>query len=190
MPDHFHIPATIQNSGRHKRTMTMDESITVPVLDVGTKSGSLLSKHNGWITVEPEQKRSAAPETFQNSNPMQKNRLKPQWMRLNVNQSLDIERYKRCAIDLSSSCNGLNKSMQSITAKKNREVTSKVNLTKTLTASTERMKIRDMAIQRRGEHLELLKDFPTAGKSTANYGKHFAYLQGCLPGQSKLDSSN
>jgi len=32
---------------------------------------------------------------------MQRNRLKPTWMRPTVNQSLDIERYKKYAIDLS-----------------------------------------------------------------------------------------
>ena len=33
---------------------------------------------------------------------MQRNRLKPSWMRAAVNQSLDIDRYKKFAIDLNS----------------------------------------------------------------------------------------
>ena len=64
---------------------------------------SLLSKHNGWITIDDENRdRKQAPETYQNTNPMQRNRLKPSWMRTAVNQSLDIERYKKFAIDLNS----------------------------------------------------------------------------------------
>ena len=47
---------------------------------------SLLSKHNGWITIDQENSdRKQAPETFQNTNPVQRNRLKPNWMRTSAN---------------------------------------------------------------------------------------------------------
>jgi hypothetical protein len=62
---------------------------------------SLLSKHNGWITIDNENSnRKQAPETYQNTNPVQRSRLKPTWMKIAVNNSLDIERYKKFAIDL------------------------------------------------------------------------------------------
>lgn len=61
---------------------------------------SLLSKHNGWITIDPEHTRKQAPETFQNTNPNQRNRLKPTWMKIAVDNSLDMQRYKKFAIDL------------------------------------------------------------------------------------------
>ncbi len=67
---------------------------------------SLLSKHNGWITIDEENAdRKQAPETYQITNPIQRNRLKPHWMRIAVNQSLDIERYKKFAIDLNNDTN-------------------------------------------------------------------------------------
>ena len=48
--------------------------------------------------------RKQAPEMYQNTNPNQRTRLKPTWMKVvaKMNQSLDIERYKKFAIDLNS----------------------------------------------------------------------------------------
>ena len=48
--------------------------------------------------------RKQAPEMYQNTNPNQRTRLKPTWMKVvaKMNQSLDIERYKKFAIDLNT----------------------------------------------------------------------------------------
>ena len=68
---------------------------------------SLLSKHNGWITIDEENNnRKQAPETYQSTNPLQRNRLKPSWMNNGVNQSLDIARYQKYTIDLNKSGSG------------------------------------------------------------------------------------
>ena len=102
MPDHFYIP--VQSPNRNQRATTQHQRTRT--VDVGDKSGddgvvvmdegdspvrqsiadSLLSKHNGWITIDDENMdRKQAPETFQNTNPVQRNRLKPTWMRTSAN---------------------------------------------------------------------------------------------------------
>ena len=92
-PDHFHI-----NVPKVKKMKAQAEVRTSFPKDDGDRKGqeggqadTLLSKHNGWITIDAENSnRKEAPETYQNTNPVQKNRLKPTWMRIAVNNSLDI----------------------------------------------------------------------------------------------------
>ena len=55
-----------------------------------TTADSLLSKHNGWISIDPKHSRKQAPETFQSTNPDQRNRLKPTWMKIAVNNARDM----------------------------------------------------------------------------------------------------
>ena len=98
----------------HKRNMTYDQcsglakSLTVDQSDrtaaakgagnIGdvndytvSLSKSLISKHNGWITVDQENgSRKEAPEIYKTSHPLQKNRLKPTFMNIPLNQSLEI----------------------------------------------------------------------------------------------------
>ena len=132
MPDHFHIevPMTRQNR-HHKRTHTIDDVCSKTAKQLATSNDyseaadqtnlaspkkspsntniadSLLSKHNGWITIDDENNnRKQAPETYQSTNPLQRNRLKPSWMNNGVNQSLDIARYKKYMINLNTSNSG------------------------------------------------------------------------------------
>ena len=60
---------------------------------------ALLSKHNGWITVDANNlRRSEATEIFQPTNPEQRNKMRPNWMETKFYSSLDVERYKKCAL--------------------------------------------------------------------------------------------
>ena len=122
MPDHFHIevPAGTSTNEKQERSNNQtnlsmqkqnDKQQSAPVTGQVSPSpsndiaDSLLSKHNGWITIDGENmNRKQAPEMYQNTNPNQRTRLKPTWMKVvaKMNQSLDIERYKKFAIDLNS----------------------------------------------------------------------------------------
>ena len=120
MPDHFHIEVPVSSpKDRQERLNTQTKNISVsiqesndyipsaPVSPSPTNdiNDTLLSKHNGWITIDGENmNRKQAPEMYQNTNPKQRTRLKPTWMKVvaKMNQSLDIERYKKFAIDLNN----------------------------------------------------------------------------------------
>ena len=68
---------------------------------------SVLSGHRGWVTVDRENlDRKKAAESFQSTNPSQQNKMRPAWMETNtLTHSMDVTRYKKYMIDLSSKSN-------------------------------------------------------------------------------------
>ena len=86
MPDNFHIDAHSRQQNNHKRVKTMNGPVVAKDIiktkdDCGdmvrlgepsvspdqrnSVADSLLSKHNGWITIDDENRdRKQAPETF------------------------------------------------------------------------------------------------------------------------------
>ena len=101
-PDYLHV--NVPKVKKPDAQVEVRTSFASPEEDAvnskANQADSLLSKHNGWITIDHQHTRKEAPETFQNTNPTQRNRLKPTWMKIAVNNSLDIARYKQFAIDL------------------------------------------------------------------------------------------
>jgi hypothetical protein len=64
---------------------------------LGKHKDSLLSKHNGWITIDSDSiRRSEAPECYQSTNPIQRNKMRPEWMV--QNSTAEADRYAKCAI--------------------------------------------------------------------------------------------
>lgn len=58
------------------------------------QTAALLSKHNGWITVDSNcLRRSEAPECYQSTNPLQRNKQRPSWLVDTVNSSIEQSRY-------------------------------------------------------------------------------------------------
>ena len=96
-PDYLHINVPkVQKQGDEQEARTSfpkAEEATIGK-SMGT-ADSLLSKHNGWLSIDPKHSRKQAPETFQNTNPEQRNRLKPTWMKIAVNNSIEMSRYKK-----------------------------------------------------------------------------------------------
>ena len=68
---------------------------------------SVLSGHRGWVTVDNQSlDRKKAAESYQPSNPLQQNKMRPAWMEQNtITHSMDVERYKQYMIDLSAKSN-------------------------------------------------------------------------------------
>ena len=78
MPDHFHVEVPEVHLGKHKRTRTLENMEAKAGADDEVRqesprlknnsaaiADSLLSKHNGWITIDGENmNRKQAPETF------------------------------------------------------------------------------------------------------------------------------
>ena len=88
MPDHLHIETEIGalSSARQRRaTSTVETDVVLHSAESPEREAvadSLLSKHNGWITIDSEKaNRKMAPEAFQSTNPLQRERIKPYWMR-------------------------------------------------------------------------------------------------------------
>ena len=74
MPDHLHIETdiggTLSSARQRRATSTVDVGDTVVHSTEGSRereavADSLLSKHNGWITIDSEKaNRKMAPEAF------------------------------------------------------------------------------------------------------------------------------
>ena len=74
MPDHLHIETefggTLSSTGQRRATSTVDAGDTVVLSTEGSPereavADSLLSRHNGWITIDGEKaNRKMAPEAF------------------------------------------------------------------------------------------------------------------------------
>jgi len=61
------------------------------------EQSAVLSKHMGWITVDSEsQYRSTAPEFFQSSNPKQRDKQKPLWMKMQGTSKQENDRFIKC----------------------------------------------------------------------------------------------
>lgn len=117
-----------------------------------------------------------------------------------VHESVDMERYKKFAIDLSSK-NGDSSNIfdvrRSLQVKpklltKDKESDGKRTTQQDLLNSvSERMKVREIAASRRSSKAsgEAKFGLSMAGKASENYGKPFSYIKGCLPATRKLDSN-
>lgn len=56
---------------------------------------------------------------YQNTNPAQRSRLRPNWMKISVENSLDVVRYKKFAIDLNQDQDGVFNMRKSLQVKRN-----------------------------------------------------------------------
>lgn len=106
MPDYIHVDYPDSKILRESMKTATESQESLAIVDNAQDYhlATVLSGHHGWVTVDRESlDRKRAAETFQSTNPIQSNKMRPAWMELNtMTHSMDVTRYKKYMIDLSS----------------------------------------------------------------------------------------